>query len=1180
MTDPLARWLQKPTTPDDPLDKWLVKSPRVEQTFQGTYKPNQESVFGDGEDQPSLLEKVAKLPMAIGKSILQSVDVVPELHGGESIPMRSRAARLFNLATIPLPLAAPFKVAKFASIGQKALMAGAGSAVTGGISSAIEGRPILASSASSGILGAGLETGISLFSRGKLRARGVASKTAFADDAKFAHPQQTPFEADDWAITSPQFTQPGRKLPTAANMSRYESAKIDMQNVGQDFTDVHGFRSGSTRPDAAVLLHGADDAKAVSLARKWDQNWVITKRGKYDLERNTIAPIVAKRFDNAILPSDDAVEMLVNGKVRRIAFEFGQPQPINPKAVGYSSRYVKRAGDDEHIAGEPSIAARARLLMSKGLRYTKGTEDFEQFIRAKDQGTYNLASESARQDVDGLGLTALQYRGVLSLIDRQTPHFDKSYKEIIENGLKGNEVELFDDYLAATSKINLDNKILGTQGQLGALDPWKRVEMQQFINDTKNQNPHFDALLDQINQFRRATREWLYESGQYTRDELDELNNNLDSIFPLKEVKAGDDFLSPEFNLGTLTHLDNEVNSPLENIIMETQAVAKLARRGQVASDLVNWFETLDPDIRAIYAEQVAGDPDDILRSVFKLRTPSTKEIGRIVSGVSPLTNQRVSYRLKDESLAEMFTGMEPAERTLYMKIFAPFATILRTAATLTPEFMSKNVLRDWLSGKVTTGASFKQMASGFVSAFTKDAKYQEALAGGGFNGEMLAEDIKLAENLIKRWTGGRNGKEKLIDAVKSPWEALQSFGIALERGTRLGAFHATYGANRAAGLSPEKAVRGAAIATKDFSTDFSMHGSRTTPVRVTAAFWNAMMQGYYRMQEVARKDPKAFMARGLGYITLPSVLLYLKNRTDPEYQQLPSWERTMFWHVKVGNNWHRFPKPFDLGVMFGSLPERVMEALDADDPRVLDEFAADYSKSTSFDLIPLPTLSRPFLENWSNTSFLRQRPIISKAIEDVEPKYQIQPGTSQVAKTLGDWFNQSPVQIDNVIGGLSGGLGRMGGEALTTTYDLGEAIVSSEKQIKNALPTMDPKSTWLIRGFTSQFPRNAEPIDKLYDFVDKARTAAETSSFLEKSLHIDDLLDYTEQKAVLAGMFPDLQDVLTDLGELRAQRAQLYADESLSPREQRRRMQAIDRQMLDIADQVNTAMKPFTKRR
>lgn len=43
--------------------------------------------------------------------------------------------------------------------------------------------------------------------------------------------------------------------------------------------------------------------------------------------------------------------------------------------------------------------------------------------------------------------------------------------------------------------------------------------------------------------------------------------------------------------------------------------------------------------------------------------------------------------------------------------------------------------------------------------------------------------------------------------------------------------------------------------------------------------------------------------------LALASVGLYLLNRDDPRYQDLPDWDRDANWHFFVGDQHFRYPK-------------------------------------------------------------------------------------------------------------------------------------------------------------------------------------------------------------------------------------------------------------------------------
>jgi hypothetical protein len=57
-----------------------------------------------------------------------------------------------------------------------------------------------------------------------------------------------------------------------------------------------------------------------------------------------------------------------------------------------------------------------------------------------------------------------------------------------------------------------------------------------------------------------------------------------------------------------------------------------------------------------------------------------------------------------------------------------------------------------------------------------------------------------------------------------------------------------------------------------------------------------------------------------MAAITLPSILLYLSNREDPRWQEIPRWQKDLFWIVFTDDHIYRIPKPHSAGIMFGSV--------------------------------------------------------------------------------------------------------------------------------------------------------------------------------------------------------------------------------------------------------------------
>src|SRR5207253_2735319 len=102
------------------------------------------------------------------------------------------------------------------------------------------------------------------------------------------------------------------------------------------------------------------------------------------------------------------------------------------------------------------------------------------------------------------------------------------------------------------------------------------------------------------------------------------------------------------------------------------------------------------------------------------------------------------------------------------------------------------------------------------------------------------------------------------------------------------------------------------------------------------------------------------FMGRAAVGITLPSVLLHFANRDEEGYAEIPQWQRDLFWLVKMGDHWIRIPKPFELGMVFGSIPERLLEFADTHDPKGVTESLKVIAGDIGQMVTPIPTAVMP----------------------------------------------------------------------------------------------------------------------------------------------------------------------------------------------------------------------------
>lgn len=532
---------------------------------------------------------------------------------------------------------------------------------------------------------------------------------------------------------------------------------------------------------------------------------------------------------------------------------------------------------------------------------------------------------------------------------------------------------------------------------------------------------------------------------------------------------------------------------------------------------------------------------------------------------------QRQWYKVTNPNLWEGLQAMNTAQMGTFTKLAAGFASVLRAGATLSFEFMARNPIKDSIYATVAGGAPIHNFIGGFAHAFKQDEVYKKWLAAGGGRATMLAMDRESISKAVRHAAGitSQTGMGKLWNVVKSPVEALQILSDFMESGSRLGVYDRKYKEYLANGMNPEKATRRAALDSRNVTVDFSVHGSRTQTLRMITAFWNAQIQGYDNLRRAFQSDPVGASQRALMMITVPSTLLYLANRHDPEYFDLPSWERDMFWHVKIpegmpwaGDKWVRLPKPFDLGVVFGSSVERYMQFVDQNDPKQLDAMMGDHLTKTFGDLMPIPTVARPLIENAINKSFLRNRPIESRALADVDPAYRIQPGTSELAQKLGEWLGESPVKIDNLFGGYSGGLGRLGVDII----DAGIAASEGRAPIPQRAGGFDPRDIPGLRGLFSQYPRHSDSVDRFYEMADEVRQAEQTRAYLQRTMQFDDLADWLEHKALFLGAAEPFREIQEQLKALRQQRDLILRDKTMSSAERGRQLDVLSDAMNAIA--------------
>lgn len=477
---------------------------------------------------------------------------------------------------------------------------------------------------------------------------------------------------------------------------------------------------------------------------------------------------------------------------------------------------------------------------------------------------------------------------------------------------------------------------------------------------------------------------------------------------------------------------------------------------------------------------------------------------------VKPLVRdgRRIWVQLKDSRLYDAVEGLGTPSMPTWLRVASIPTRTLRAGATLTAEFLTRNPVRDAVSASINTKAGWKYavpgalFARGIFEMLTADPRvankigmqrsdlYEKWRLAGGDNAAMLGIDRVEVAKTVEELT--RTNRARAAGWVLHPIDTLRMVSSLFENATRLGEFAGVRSRLLRAGASERDANLGAALASRDVTIDFNQAGTVGRQVNQLMAFFNANARGWAKLKYEIQNHPETAIPRIIAWVTLPSIILYLAQKDDPEWDKIPAWQKSMAWIIidrdKDGNLKHiwRIPKPPDLGIIFGTLPVRLTEWALQEDPRAGQHIMRDLYNLQPFHS---PEAITPIVEWWANKSFFTERDIVPTGMQKLPAEDQATSRTGELMRTIGGAVNLSPAKLENLTRNLFGGLGTYG-------MDIGDVIVREGRRIGGMRPLPDPRRSNpdsftrapVLRGFTVRRPElDAQPIQDALDSFKEA---------------------------------------------------------------------------------------------
>lgn len=441
---------------------------------------------------------------------------------------------------------------------------------------------------------------------------------------------------------------------------------------------------------------------------------------------------------------------------------------------------------------------------------------------------------------------------------------------------------------------------------------------------------------------------------------------------------------------------------------------------------------------------------------------------------------EQVVYRTTPE-IYDALTNNDAQTNRFTIKMASSIAQTLRTGATISPSFIVRNLLRDTMSATVNSKTGFylpfvDNVRGAWKLHFDKEFSAEYHASGASMSTYMRA-DADSSRDLTKELLGHKYDSYPVVvkqvrQLISYAWHKYEKFGNLIEDSTRAGEFRRA----RNQGLSIDQAGQLA----REITLDFSRHGKKGQIVNKYVPFFNATIQGADKFIRTFKDNPMRAILNTVIWIILPSLGLWAINHDDDWYKELDENTKYTNWAIPLPGGTHLLiPKPQEVGILFGSGIEAVLNQMTGTDPHGMKEWARQYAEAMTPSLYP--AVVRPLIEWMTNYSFWTGRNLVPASLQKAPSEMQFTSYTSELAKSLGDtWLAKSiklsPIAIDNWISGWFGSAGRFIANMLNDpiSYVRGNSRPSEPAKYWYEMP--------VIGSFIRQNGQNSEYVNRMYE--------------------------------------------------------------------------------------------------
>lgn len=868
-------------------------------------------------------------------------------------------------------------------------------------------------------------------------------------------------------------------------------------------------------------------AKADVPNLKGDTPPVTVKEGAADQEAPRYAKAQAKGFEDSL----DVAQQII-----------AQPRTVREKidanlGLSFRTQFLDRLAPLEKIANEMLDPLRGTQMMY----YLRMADQKMSFVQqAVARGVPQLVDQKR---ADGQVERLIESQNGPNLADvvttlKQAPGMNAEAAN-----------QLFTLYLAGKrgDRVGYDKL------NFGVPEDTIRAQMAK-IESNKELRDVFEKAREQYNAYNRDLMRFMEQTGALSPEEAKRLASTNDYIPYYREE-----------NGNAVLVIGGEGTYKIGNLADQPQLRQLIGGNDKIldflTSSVQNTSMLLDMGLRNQATKNAMYELADLKLAQFLGGSPSGADIVRFKDkGVDKYV------RINTDELgipADLLVkGMEgiPVNNSALVRTMGGFSTLLRRSITVSPLYSARQLFRDSLAAPLLSGANFTPVM-GALKQLGKSDTRETLEARGIVGGQVFTGTNEDLTRILGELQAGKMGLSQFIARA----EAIAMEADALTR-------RAQYDSYIEQGLSQMEAT----LMSLE-SMNFNRKGLSPS-VRLASQlipFFNAQIQsldvlyramtGKMPMNERLQIQDKLFKRGALLAGTAIAYAMLMQD--DDTYKNAQPDEKygNFFVHVPGISEAIRVPVPFEIGYIFKSIPEAMVNIM-ANERGAEEAYKA--FKNIAIQTIPggssalMPAAVKPLVENLTNYSFFTGRSLETKAEQMEKAEFRYRDNTSELAKQVGALTGMSPIKIENLIRGYTGGMGLALAQSLNFSMPTAGNPEQATKRLSDAAvigPLFQPADAGGQVSAVYDRMNDVLETKRTYDKLVKEGRMADARALVQ-----DDVEKFT--KYAIAG------NVQEQLGKV-TQAMNAIKASSLSPDEKREQLDKLQALRIQIAKNMRGAL-------